>query len=116
MRLNLEILDRSNVKVSELSAIGGGAKNHKLVQLKSNVLGKSISITKVIEAGCLGAAMLAKRALSKRSLADIASEWVEVSEYIEPKDVAKVRYDEIFNTYMDFYETIKTFQLRRQVK
>jgi xylulokinase len=60
MRLNLDILDRSDIRISELVATGGGARNPKWLQLRADVLNRPISVARTTEAGCLGVAMLAK--------------------------------------------------------
>lgn len=64
MLLNLQLLKQQEVAVEELIAVGGGAKSQKLMQLKSNVLGVSLSIPKDCEAACKGAAYLAGRTVS----------------------------------------------------
>ena len=57
MRLNLSILESSGIIIDELRAIGGGAKNPVLLQLKADVLGKPITKVEVTEAASLGAAI-----------------------------------------------------------
>ncbi|MEA2012185.1 MAG: FGGY-family carbohydrate kinase, partial [Verrucomicrobiota bacterium] len=68
MRLNIDILNASNIKIKELRAIGGGAKSSIWTQLKADVLNKPIVNVKVTEAGCLGAAALAFAAETKNDI------------------------------------------------
>ena len=59
MKLNLDLLAESGVPVTALRAIGGGARSARWLQLKSDILGVPIETPDVLEAGCLGAAILA---------------------------------------------------------
>lgn len=109
MRLNLDILGRSGIPVKELVAIGGGAKNRTWLQLKADVLNRPISVAEVTEAGCMGAAMLARAAEAEADVADIARQWVRVSEVIEPDQARAAVYDERFQDYLRLYPTISGF-------
>ena len=42
LRVNLEFLEKSGIKVEMLHAIGGGAKSQKWLQIKANITGKKI--------------------------------------------------------------------------
>lgn len=107
MRLNLEILNRSGVRVDELVAIGGGARNLAWLQLKSDVLHKPIKRAAVTEAGCLGVAMLACAAITGRTLTSLAEEWVHISDVIEPNPEHASYYDQRFETYLKLYPALK---------
>ncbi len=107
MRLNVDILDRCGLAISEFRAIGGGAKNPLLTQLKADVLGRPITTLEVTEAGCLGVAMLASAAdgdvARLRELADI---WVKPTSTVEPHQRRARRYTEKFEQYKQLYPTL----------
>ena len=107
MRLNLELLDASDIKLNELRAIGGGAKNLKWTQLKADVLNKPIINVEVTEAGCLGAAAIAFAAVSNSDIRSIIDSWVKTGLKIEPNPIFAERYTEKFETYKKLYPTIK---------
>ncbi len=107
MRLNLEILEQSGCQITELRAIGGGAKSQIWSQLKADVIGKPISILNVTEAGCMGVAMLAKAAQTRESIADIAERWVEPVDIIEPGSDNARYYEERFLAYRQLYPVLK---------
>ncbi len=109
MRLNLDILSRSGIPVKELVAIGGGAKNRKWLQLKADVLNRPISVAEVTEAGCMGAAMLARAADIGEDVASIARQWVRVGEVVEPNPENASIYDERFQDYLRLYPAISGF-------
>jgi len=109
MRLNLDILLRSGLDVRELRAIGGGAKNPALVQLKADVLGRPIRTLAVTEAGCLGAAMLACSAYTGASPQELANQWVQPGPTIEPDARRAARYDGLFDRYRMLYPAMRDF-------
>lgn len=112
MRLNLDILNRSGVKVDELIAVGGGAKSRRWTQLKADVMNKPITTVAVTEAGCLGAAMLARAADTGEDLAGIARDWVRVTDVIKPHPEHAAIYEERFPEYLRLYPTLKELRLR----
>jgi len=110
MKLNVDILDRAGVHIDEFIAIGGGAKNQRLVQLKADVLNRPITTVAVTEAGCLGVAMLAKAAVSGDSLDNIAAEWVRPQSVIEPDARRAAVYEEKLETYKKVYPALKSLR------
>jgi xylulokinase len=111
MRLNLQILEESGYEIKELRVIGGGAKSAKWTQLKADVLGKKMTIIKVTEAGCLGAAMLACAADTGKSLRGLAEEWVKTETEIFPMEVNRKIYDYKFEYYKELYPQVKKLGL-----
>jgi xylulokinase len=107
MRLNLHILEQSGCGIRELRAIGGGAKSRDWVQLKADVLGKPITTLKVIEAACMGAAMLAFAADSGGDIRRIASEWVKPLDQHLPRPEQAGYYNERFELYRKIYPAIR---------
>jgi xylulokinase len=111
MRLNLSILESSGIMVDELRAIGGGAKNRVLLQLKSDVLGKPITRVEVTEAACLGAAMLACSAVTEEPIESLAAQWVKTGETIHPDRDNAAFYAERFKLYKNMYPTLRVLKI-----
>ena len=107
MRLNLDMLAQSGLPIRELRAIGGGAKNRALVQLKADVTGRPITTLAVTEAACLGAAMLACAAHRKASPSELVSAWVKPQDHVEPDARRAAAYDERFAAYRKLYPAVK---------
>jgi xylulokinase len=105
MKLNLELLHQSGCEVQELRIIGGGARSLSHVQLKADVIGMPITRVDVTEAGCMGAAMLAKAACSKQLVRDIALEWVQPTSRIEPRQ--QEHYVAKFQSFKRLYPALK---------
>jgi len=107
MRLNIEILEKMGCKITELRAVGGGAKSAIWNQLKANVLNKNITTLSVKEAGCCGAAMLACAADIKTPINEIANKWTKPISTISPQTETQEWYDERFKIYCNLYKTVK---------
>lgn len=111
MRLNVAILEEAGVRVREFRAIGGGAKNPTLTQLKADVLGRPITTMAVTEAGCLGVAMLACAAETGTPLSQLVQTWVKPQSLIEPDAKRADLYGERFQAYKALYPAIRDFWL-----
>jgi len=107
MRLNLEILDQSGCKVSELRAIGGGAKSPVWTQLKADVIGKPITALNETEAGCLGVAMLAMAADTGTSVKKLSGQMVTPSRTFVPDPERGSHYNQQFAAYKRMYPVLK---------
>lgn len=107
MRLNMDILDRSGIRIDELVAIGGGAKNRRWTQLKADVMGKPVSTAEVTEAGCLGVAMLAAAADTGSDVTDLARNWVRVTDVVEPNPTNAAFYTSRFPAYLNLYRALR---------
>jgi len=111
MRLNMEILEQSGYQIDELRAIGGGAKSAIWSQLKADITGKNIIVLNVIEAGCMGVAMLACAANTGESIQKLAAEWVRPLSTLSPQADNKTWYDKQFKVYQKLYDTIKEIDI-----
>lgn len=107
MRLNLEVLAESGLAVRQLRAIGGGAKNPRLVQLKADVLDRPITTLAVSEAACLGAALLACAADTATEPRELLRTWVQPGPAVEPEPARAARYREQFAAYRELYPGLR---------
>ena len=107
MRLNVEILDRAGLPIREFRAIGGGAKNPKLTQLKADVLDRPITTLAVTEAGCLGVALLACAADTGAAPRDLAAAWVKPQDVVEPDPRRAKVYREKSAVYQTVYPWLR---------
>lgn len=105
IRLNLEILEKAGYVVNELRAIGGGAKSGSLIKLKADIINKPITTLDITEAGCRGAAILAKAAFDKVGAERIISQWVKPGQVILPRQ--NDLYGKKFQTYKTLYAKLK---------
>jgi xylulokinase len=111
MRLNLDILDSSGIKIKELRAIGGGAKSKIWIQLKADVLDKPITTVEVTEAACFGASILARSALTGEPAGSITKRLVKTGPVIHPQPENAEIYSSRFKTYKNLYPALKALKL-----
>lgn len=109
-RLNLETLARLGIPVSELRAVGGGARSAEILAIKASILNRPIRTLDNPEAALLGAAMLAQRAIGVfPDLAAARAECVRVARTIEPRAEAAERYDAAFESWRQIYGMLRDF-------
>jgi len=107
MRLNLELLDAAGQGVGELRAIGGGAKNPRLVQIKADMLSRPITTLAVTEAAALGAAILGAAAVERADARDVARSWVQTVSSVEPNARHAAVCAERFAHYRELYPALR---------
>jgi len=109
MRLNVDILEQAGLEIREFRAIGGGAKNRTLTQLKADVLNRPITTMAVTEAGCLGVAMLACAAESGATPRQLVDTWVQPTSVVDPDPRRASVYDDRFGAYKNIYPLMRKF-------
>ncbi len=112
MRLNVEILNRAGLHIREFRAIGGGAKNPALTQLKADVLDRPITTLAVTEAGCLGVALLACAADTGARRQDLVGRWVKTQQVVEPDPARAAVYREKSQVYQSLYPWMRKWYER----
>jgi len=100
---NLELADKSGIKLTELRATGGGAKSDYELKLKASILNKPILRMDISEAGCLGTMILAGTGTGKFTLKEAMSKFVKAGERFEPDRKIRERYQEKFEKYKKIY-------------
>jgi len=111
MRLNIEILERSGSRITGLLASGGGALSPVWSQLKADIIGKPVTAVKASQAGCLGAAMLARSAVTGVPLERLASRMVRYGRVFRPARDRAAYYRGRFAVYKRLYPGLKGLRL-----
>ncbi|MHB1347120.1 MAG: FGGY-family carbohydrate kinase [Candidatus Humimicrobiaceae bacterium] len=108
LRFNLEKIESMGIKISRLIAIGGGAKSSVWLQIKSNVLNKSICTLRNNEAASLGAAMLAGISIGQYKDFKEAAECAVKNrgEFLPDTSLLK-EYEKRYEIYKSIYSTNK---------
>jgi xylulokinase len=108
MKVNLELLRKAGVEITQLRAFGGGTKSAAWMQIKADILNIPITTLAVTEAGCLGAALLAAKANGKAgTLQDCSLAWVKPVRVYEPQSARSGKYQDRFEIYSHIYNNIK---------
>jgi xylulokinase len=109
MKLNLQLMEHSGMKIDQFTATGGGTKHKAWTQLKADVLNKEIIVREVTEAGCYGAALLAQSAVEELPVIDLVRKKEIESVEITPDPGHAEAYEKIFKRYKELYHTLKPF-------
>ncbi|MHC4872771.1 MAG: FGGY-family carbohydrate kinase [Planctomycetota bacterium] len=106
MRLNLDIMEKSGMKIEKFIAAGGATRSRDWVQLKSNVLNRPITVIEIDEAGCFGAAMIACSAQTGQPLDKLTSANITEVMQITPNPEQTEFYNQKFEKYKKLYPQI----------
>jgi sugar (pentulose or hexulose) kinase len=108
LRRNVEILKKLGIAVTEIRALGGGARSSLWNQIKADVLGVPVVTVATEEQACLGAAILAGTAVGLYPSPQQATEkLVEVTHRWEPDSENKSLYDDKYELYVRLYENLE---------
>jgi xylulokinase len=108
MKLNLELMEKSGMKIDTFIGTGGGTRNKSWTQLKADVLNKKIIVRNIAESGCYGAAMLACSAVEKLTVEQLLRNNLVESEVFIPNRENALIYDSRFITYKKIYPAMKS--------
>lgn len=110
LRQNIEALESIGIPVGKLCTIGGGARTDKLLQLKADCIGRTISTNRVTEAAALGAAILA--AVGTGAYPDIRTavrNMVHTDKTFYPDAGKRADYDWGYGVFQTLYERLRPF-------
>ena len=115
VRRNIEVIEGLGVPVSEVRALGGGARSRIWKQMEADIIGRPVLITTNEEAATLGAAILAGKAVGLYSdVEEAAGRMIQIKERFDPNPDHRAVYDEAFHTYVKLYEALcPLFELRQ---
>ena len=98
----------AGVALSELRAIGGGAKSAKWLQIKADILDTPLSTLNVREAACLGAAILAGHGAGIfPDAAAVADHLARPVAQFEPNSAHHKRHQERLAVYRRLYPALR---------
>lgn len=109
MKLNLQLMEKSGMKIHTFIATGGGTRNNTWTQLKADVLNKKIIVRDVKEAGCYGAALLACGAIENIPVEQLLRHSMTENEIFSPNPENARFYNKKFESYKQLYPVLKQF-------
>lgn len=108
VRRNIDVLENLGMKFEEVICSGGGAKSPIWNQMKADVLNKKIvTTTNDQDAACLGAAIIAGKAIGiYKSVKDASEKVVKIQNEYLPNPKNRVTYDNLYKKYIMLYESL----------
>ena len=111
LRINLDLLREAGVEITELHAVGGGARSPLGLQLKADICQVPLRVPQVTEAACLGAALLAGVGIGVYpDIETAAAQTVHLERRVEPEANSLTIYDERYQLYRQVYPTVIELQ------
>lgn len=107
MRQIVEAITAAGGRVDHVVASGGATRSRLWTQIKADVLGHTVHVPAVTESGLLGAAILARAAVTGQPVASVTDDMVALAERFEPDPERHRRYDKLYPTYAALYSALK---------
>jgi xylulokinase len=115
VRRNMEILEDMGIHVSEIRSLGGGARSRIWKQIEADITQKPVYTMKNKEAACLGAAILAGKAVGLYGSIDEACEkMIRVEERFNPNPANFNTYESSYRNYVQLYDDLCSMFEREQ--
>lgn len=103
-------LKKIGIKITHMTATGGGARSGKWLQLKADILGIPIVRPVTTETGLGGAAMLAGLATGAyKRVAEATGRFVRPDRVFEPDQQKNRIYRERYGMYLELFKTMRPF-------
>ena len=106
--LGISGLKEVGVAVNQLTAIGGGARSERWMQIKADITGLPVTIIHTSEAASLGVAMLAGWATGVyASLEEAAAQLIKPRKTFTPRAERRAHYQGQLGLYSDLYHALR---------
>lgn len=108
VRRNIDVLENLGMSFDEVICSGGGAKSPIWNQMKADILNKKIiTTTNDQDAACLGAAIIAGRAIGLyKNVKDASERVIKIQNEYLPNPKNRVTYDNLYKKYIMLYESL----------
>lgn len=104
---SLQLIEQSNVQLSELRVNGGGAKSPYWRQMMADIFGYPVVTVNSTEGPAYGAAVMAASAYLKTDAAELCDQWIHIVHRHEPETEAFNKYADMYDIYKDQYAVLK---------
>lgn len=107
LAMNLRLIERGGACIQEMHAIGGGAKSSVDLQIRSNIMNRSLMAMCTSEAPALGAAILAGVGAGVYDSPEISGKLVGVREVYRPDATTAEQYGKKLDAYEAIYPLMR---------
>jgi xylulokinase len=112
LRLNLEMMEQTGIKIDALRATGGGSRSNTWLQIKADITGKLIQKVNVDESGCMAVAVLAGYGIGKfNSIEEILRNWVKIGKEFEPDLKKFKKYEAKYEQWIKIYNSLENYKI-----
>jgi len=112
LRLNIEYLERSGIRMDTLRCVGGGSRSPIWLQSKADILNRRVETLETSECGCLGAGMLAAYGAGLHaSIPEAVSLMSRVAGVFDPDEKFKAQYEQKYRAFCKLYDAMSEIDL-----
>ena len=112
LKLNLEKMEETGIKIDAIRATGGGARSDTWLQIKADITGKLIQKIDVDESGCMAVAVLAGYGTGKfDSVEKVLEKWVRIGREFEPDMKKFKKYQAKYEQWLEVYDSLERFKI-----
>jgi len=117
VRRNIDVLEELGIRIEEIRSLGGGARSSLWNQIKADLTGRRVVTTQCPEAACLGAAILAGKAIGLfPSLEKACQQMISLRDKYDPNPDNATAYAATYERYVELYESLRVlFNKERKV-
>ncbi|NPV54798.1 MAG: FGGY-family carbohydrate kinase [Firmicutes bacterium] len=107
VKRNIDVIEELGNSVFEVRCLGGGSKSRIWNQIKADLTQRTVLTAKSSEAACLGAAILAGKAVGMyRNLEEACSNMITLGERFEPNVENAEVYSRVYKQYVRIYDSL----------
>lgn len=107
IRRNIDVIEQMGIRVNEIRSLGGGSKSDIWNSIIADINQKNVIVMDCKEAACLGAAILAGKAIGIfKSLNEACGSMIKVKKEYEPDKVNAELYDKMYSSYKKLFNDL----------
>jgi xylulokinase len=104
LRWIIEALERQDLPVRSLNAIGGGVTSLVWTQIISDIIGRELRVVRhPLEAGAMGAALTVAVGLGVYPDVEAIDDLIEIGHVVLPQNTFQERYAALYEQYREMY-------------
>lgn len=108
LKRNCDGMKQAGIDITEIRAVGGGARSPLWLQTKADITGYSFTTLACEQSGCLGAAVIAAVGAGiYRTFEEAVSQMVRIDKTYEPSAYYGEQYEERYELYLSLYPSLK---------
>lgn len=107
MKFNLEVLKKSGITISHMSATGGGSKNKSWLKIKANIYDTEVNTILTPEGGIYGCFIVMKHYETKVPYKELFAKYVTKGRSYKPNEQLARKYNEQYQKYKRIYNLTK---------
>lgn len=108
LRRNIEVIEQMGVPVQQIRSLGGGSKSDIWNSIKADITQRELTVMDCKEAACLGAAILAGKAIGVfDNLGDACTNMIKVKKVYKPNPAHALLYDKMYADYKKLFSDLE---------